>query len=75
MATMTRVDSTNQAVYTITDNAGNTLTLTVAINDITGNGVTFASSGSLRADGLAMLNTIVLPLTTGIVPVASNQTY
>lgn len=75
MATMTRTDSTNTATYVITDMGGSTLTIVATINPVTGNTCTFTTSGNLMPDALAQLWFIIGALTTGIVPVAQNQTY
>lgn len=75
MATMTRTDSGSVSTYVITDMSGNTLTVAATVNTVTGNTVTFTSSGGLMPDGLAMLWFIIGALTTGIIPVAQNQTY
>lgn len=75
MATMTRTDATNTATYVITDNGGNTLTVVVTINSILGNTFALTTSGNLMSDGMAMFNSILLPLATGVVPVAQNQAY
>jgi hypothetical protein len=75
MATMTRVDSSNQTVYTFTDAAGSTLTLTVTIDPVLGNTFAFSNSGAFHPDGLALFAPFVYPLVTGIVPASQTPTY
>lgn len=75
MASMTRADSGSTVTYVITDVGSNTVTATVTTTDVTGNTVTFSSSGGLLPDGLAQLGTLVLLLTTGLLPPATVPNY
>ncbi len=71
MASMTRVDAATTTTYVITDMSGNTVTVVVTQTAVLGYTVTFASSGGLRVDGMAMLSDLMLPLATGVLPQAS----
>jgi hypothetical protein len=75
MASMTRVDSGSTTTYTITDNGGSTLTVTMTVNSITGNTAAFTSSGAVRPDGLAMLSFILGALVTGILPQSQTPSF
>jgi transcriptional regulator of nitric oxide reductase len=75
MATETRVDSGNVVTYTITDAQGSTVTVTVTQTAVTGFGVTFASSGGLGSDGLAMLQPLLNALTIGVLPMSPTQSF
>lgn len=74
MASMTRSDSGTTVTYVITDMSGSTMTATVTQTPVAGNTVTFASSGGLHADGLAMLMVLTQLLATGLLPSASVPT-
>lgn len=75
MAGMTKSVSGSTTTYVITDMVGSTVTASVVTDDITGNLVTFSSSGGLHYDGLAMLDTLVQLLATGLLPEASIPLY
>lgn len=71
MAAMVRTDSGNTTTYVITDQAGSTMTATVTVSGLTGNLVTFASSGGLHFDGLAMMQVLIQLLATNLLPPSS----
>jgi hypothetical protein len=68
MAAITSTYSNNVTTYVITDQAGDTLTVAAAAPQIAGGGLTFTSSGALRADGQILLNTLMTMLVTGLRP-------
>lgn len=69
MATMTKFTSGTTNNYLITDQTGNTLTVTLVTGLITGLQPTFVSSvGGLHADGINMLAQLMLEMGTGVVP-------
>lgn len=75
MATETRVDSGNTVTYVITDAQGSTVTLVVTQTAVAGFTVTFASSGGLGSDGLAMLQPLLNALTIGVLPISPTQSF
>lgn len=68
MASQTKSVAGNVTTYTITDQESNTVTVAATQNAVTGVTVTYASSGGLHADGMALLSTLNLLLQTGVVP-------
>lgn len=73
MAALTQSTTGNVTTYTITDQEGNTATLTTTYNSITGVTVVFSSSGGLHSDGLQMMAQALLQIATGLVIPSTNQ--
>lgn len=73
MAAVTKSVSGSTTTFVITDMEGSTLTLAVATGAVTGNTVTFTSSGGLHSDGMNMAAQLLLQLATGLIPGAGAQ--
>lgn len=73
MANVTKSVSGSTTSYVVTDQTGATLTMAVATNQVTGNTVTFTSSGGLHGDGLALTSQLILQLQTGLLPGAGAE--
>ena len=73
MASVTKAVSGATTTFVITDSAGSTLTLTTTTGAVTGISTSFASSGDLHNDGMALLSELALQLQTGLVPGAGAQ--
>lgn len=69
MASVTKSISGSTNTYIITDAENNTLTITLATNQLTGLQPTFVSSANgLHADGINTLAQMMLQMGTGVVP-------
>jgi len=69
MASLAKTTSGSTNTYVITDNEGDTLTITLVTNLITGLAPTFVSSASgLHVDGVNMAAQLLLQIGTGVVP-------
>jgi hypothetical protein len=68
-AGQTKATTATTTAYTITDGAGNSVTLTVNTpNPGAGRSTSFASSGNLQQDGMVLLATLTQELASDVLP-------
>jgi hypothetical protein len=72
MASVTKAVSGAVTTFTITDQEGNSATIAVTTNNITGNTIQYGGSG-VHNDATALMFNLMNQLQTGLIPAAGAQ--